>query len=149
MKKVALVGGLCLFAQVVTAQSTIPVPSSWDFPNLVKSALEIAPNNMAGVPFNDGGIAYSVKELEVLPVLTMSAEALQKYADVVTHAYPDAVSQRGNELEDCSTLPIESLNQTSFANLAYISLNALDENSRGKASDCLKYLQTHLVSAGE
>lgn len=84
------------------------------------------------------GLAYAMAELDQLAVTTMSAEELQRYADVVTHAYPDAVFRQA--ALDCDALPIDSLNNTSLANVAYVSLHAVLPESRAQAAACLQRL---------
>lgn len=74
-----------------SVQNSIPEPSSWLFPDVIESARTISPRNVEGRIFNQFGLAYSLEELEALPVATMTPQELQKYADIVTHAYPDAV----------------------------------------------------------
>ncbi|OAN13689.1 hypothetical protein A3K86_14035 [Photobacterium jeanii] len=132
-----------LFALNVHAQPNIPTPANWNFPDIADSARVIAPTNIAGIPFNEYGLAYSQDILANLDVLNLPATELQKYADVVTHAYPDATAERGMP-DDCSQLPFEDLNETSFANIAYISINAIKTNNRQSAANCLLYLQTNL-----
>ena len=76
----------------------------------------------------------------------MSAEELQKYADIVTHAFPDAVAR---DLPDsCNDITVEKLNETAVAGLAYISKNALNVDTRNRANDCLKYVQKKLEQYG-
>ena len=73
------------------AADKIPEPESWKFPDVVEYARKITPRNVEGKLFNTFGLVYSNDELKNLSLETMSPEELQKYADVVTHAYPDAV----------------------------------------------------------
>jgi hypothetical protein len=75
---------------------------------------------------------------------TMSAEELQKYADVVTHAYPDAVFRQ--IANDCANTDVERLNSTAVAGLAYVSLHALEPANRRGAAECLADIQRKLRS---
>ena len=145
MSRVAVVVFFSLLTPLSVANDMIPYPPSWDFPEVSIAAHEITPENMAGIAFKEDGLAYSVETLATLSVLTMSARELQKYADVVTHAFPDAVAMRGESLEDCRDFPAEALNETSFGNIAYISLNAIKEENRSWAAQCLYDLQATFV----
>jgi len=127
-------------------EETIPMPESWKFPQVIESARAISPNNEEGKSFNRFGLVYTLDELAKLTLSSMSAEELQKYADIVTHAYPDAVA-RGFP-PSCNDLPIEKLDETAVAGLAYISINALNEDTRNKASVCLVVIQKKLSQHG-
>jgi tetratricopeptide (TPR) repeat protein len=120
-------------------QNPIPEPSSWLFPDVIESARLISPRNVEGRIFNQFGLAYSLEELEALPVATMTPQELQKYADIVTHAYPDAVFRP--IADSCKELPVEQMNTTAVANLAYVSLHAIVPATREKAANCLRELQ--------
>jgi len=120
----------------------IPEPPSWSFPEIVESARSISPHSVEGRPFNQNGLSYPVNEIMELPVASMSAEDLLKYADVVTHAYPDAVFR---ELGiSCDDVPLGSLNGGSLANLAYVAKYAIDRDAREQASTCLAVLQERM-----
>jgi hypothetical protein len=69
----------------------------------------------------------------------MSAQELQKYADIVTHAYPDAVSRQIPA--SCKEIPIEGMNPTAVAGVAYVSLHAIEPATRGRATTCLGEIQ--------
>jgi hypothetical protein len=125
-----------------TTRIAIPEPASWKFPAVVESARKIAPKNVGGQEFGQFGTAYSPAELDAVPVASMPPEELQKYADIVTHAYPDAVFRQ--IADDCKNLPIERMNSTAFAGFAYISLHAIDPRTREKAAACLSELQRRL-----
>lgn len=116
-----------------------PEPPSWDFPYVTEAAYEISPRSLEGRPFNNDGLAYTHEELEALPVKSMAPEQLQNYADVVTHAFPDATYQ--SVPENCEDIPAESLNETSLANVAYISMQAVEKATRDSAKNCLVTLQ--------
>ncbi|GLQ71690.1 hypothetical protein [Vibrio penaeicida] len=116
-----------------------PEPPSWDFPYVTEAAYEISPHNLEGRPFNSDGLAYTHEELEALPVKNMTSEQLQNYADVVTHAFPDATYQ--SVPESCEDISAESLNETSLANVAYISIQAVEKATRDSARSCLATLQ--------
>ena len=70
----------------------------------------------------------------------LSAEQLQKYADIVTHAYPDAVAKQLPS--NCSNIQIENINATNFTNIAYVSLHAQNKKTRQGAKECLANLQS-------
>ena len=127
-------------------EETIPMPTSWAFPQVVESAREISPNNVEGKPFNKFGLVYTPDELSKLTLSSMTAEELQKYADIVNHAYPDAVA-RGIP-SSCDGLPINKMNETAVSGLAYVSLHALNERTREKASKCLVVVQKKLDQHG-
>ncbi len=120
----------------------VPEPSSWQFPSVIESARKLTPQNLEGKPFNKFGLAYSTEELNQLDIASLPATSLQNYADIVTHAYPDAV---GRQLpSDCSIISTKDLNETSIAGMAYISINAINESTRKKASACLVNIQGRL-----
>jgi hypothetical protein len=120
-------------------QNPIPEPRSWSFPDVIESARAISPRNVEGRTFNQFGLAYSLEELNALPVATMTPQELQKYADIVTHAYPDAVFRQTPA--SCKELPIDQINTTSIANVAYVSLHAIVPATRERAANCLRELQ--------
>jgi hypothetical protein len=124
------------------SQARIPEPISWAFPAVVESARAISPTNVEGRTFDEHGLAYSIAELEALPVATMNAHELQKYADIVTHAYPDAAFRRG--AGSGKDLPLERLNNTGVANAAYVSLHAVDADTRQRAAIYLEQIQVRL-----
>ena len=128
------------------AEETIPMPESWAFPQVIESARSISPNNVEGKPFNQSGLVYTADELGKLPLSSMTDEELQKYADIVTHAYPDAVA-RGFP-PSCDDLPVEKLNETAVAGLAYVSIHALNQNTRSNAAACLVVIQNKLSQHG-
>ena len=69
----------------------------------------------------------------------MPAEKLQNYADIVTHAYPDAI---GKTIPcNCSNIPVDSFNETSVAGIAFVSLNSKNESIRKCAKACLIIVQ--------
>ena len=103
---------------VNTSIAEYPQPKSWSFPEIVKSAREISPTNLEGRPFNQFGLAYSKEVLQGLDISSMSAEALQNYADVVTHAYPDAIALQIPI--SCKYLSLNDLNETSIAGMAFL-----------------------------
>jgi hypothetical protein len=121
------------------AADGIPEPESWKFPDIVESARKISPRNVEGKLFNTFGLVYSSDELKKLPLDTMPPEELQKYADIVTHAYPDAVYRQFPV--SCEELPVKKLNETSVAGVAYVSIHANDPDTRKKATVCLKVIQ--------
>jgi len=87
-------------------------------------------------------MAYSSAELKRLRMPEMSAEKLQFYADIVTHAYPDAVFQQMPK--SCNDIRLDDLNETAIANIAYISINAVEEETRKQAAACLLEVQNQL-----
>ena len=140
---IALVSTAALFILLYSGEAftadKIPEPESWKFPDIVESARKISPRNVEGRLFNKFGLVYSSDELKKLALDTMPAEELQKYADIVTHAYPDAVYRQFPA--SCDELPVKKLNETSIAGVAYVSLNAIDADTREKAATCLKAIQ--------
>ncbi|TCS34793.1 hypothetical protein [Reinekea marinisedimentorum] len=134
-----------LLASVNTfSESLYPSPSSWQFPDIVESAIEISPKNIEGKPFNAFGLAYSVDDLEILDLARIELSELQKYADVVTHAYPDAVFVQSQLAVNCSELSITQVNETSIAGIAYIYFNAVVEEHRALAGQCINALLDQL-----
>ena len=117
----------------------IPEPASWSFPDIIQSARAISPHNSEGRKFNEYGLAYSRNELQSLTVLTMSVQDLQKYADIVTHAYPDAIFRMAPV--SCKNMPMKNMNETSLANMAYVSLHAIVSSTRERAATCLSEVQ--------
>lgn len=131
---------------VVDTQQEIPEPASWSFPDVVESAREISPHNVEGKPFNEFGLVYPQSEVETLSLATLSAEELQKYADIVTYAYPDAVFQQ--ILVSCEEIPLDQINETTIANIAYVSLQAIDSGTREEAAICLSEIQERIAEKG-
>lgn len=124
------------------SKTNILEPDSWSFPGIVESARKIAPRNIEGRDFGSSGMAYSMAEIKSLPIATLPPQELQKYADIVTHAYPDAVfRQLGGA---CNDMPTEEFNITSVAGIAYVSLHAVDLDTRQSAALCLSGLQIKL-----
>lgn len=132
---------ICSGKKAFTADK-IPEPATWDFPDIIESARKITPRNVEGRLFNQFGLVYSLEELKSLTVETMSPEDLQKYADIVTHAYPDAVFRQLPA--SCKEISLKQMNETSIANIAYVSLNAIDIGIREKAANCLREIQKRL-----
>lgn len=125
-------------------QGAIPEPNSWSFPAVVESARAIASRNVEGREFDRFGLAYSLPELQAVRVGRLPAQDLQRYADIVVHAYPDAVFRQITT--SCSQAPVESLNTGAVAGVAYVSLHAIDPATRQKAAECLAEIQTRLKS---
>lgn len=134
---------LFLFLHKTNAQEKFVEPESWKFPQIIESARIISPTNIEGIPFNEGGIAYSLQVLKKLNISSMKARELQKYADIVTHAYPDALAKQFPK--SCDKININKINETTFANLAFISLRGKKKESREKAQNCLFVLQKSLL----
>ncbi|TLM64573.1 MAG: hypothetical protein FDZ69_11600 [Deltaproteobacteria bacterium] len=133
------------YNSIPSSADSIPEPTTWEFPGVIESARALSPRNIEGREFNRFGLAYSTRELDSLPVATMSAQDLQKYADIVTHAYPDAVFRQVGD--SCKELPVESLNETTIAGIAYISFHAIEPITRQKAAKCLADIQHNLKQA--
>ena len=129
-------------SQAHATKAPIPEPSSWSFPDVVESARRVAPRNVEGKEFDQFGVAYPVSELDSVPMATMPAGELQRYADIVTHAYPDAVFRQ--IANDCKATPVEGLNSTAVAGIAYVSLHAQDSENRRGAAECLAEIQRKL-----
>lgn len=128
------------------SESVILEPESWSFPKVIESARKISPNNDEGKPFNQFGLVYSPEQISTLKLSVLIAQDLQKYADVVTHAYPDAVAKQLPT--QCGNVPINKLNETAVAGIAYISINAVDSNTRKWAKECLSVIQNKFAKAG-
>ncbi len=79
--------------QQALSESAILKPDSWSFPKVIESARKIRPSNTKGKPFNQFGLVYSPEQVSILKLSALKAHDLQKYADIVTHAYPDAVAK--------------------------------------------------------
>ena len=126
-----------------TAEEVVLEPASWSFPEVIQHARKIAPQNIEGKPFNNFGLVYTEKEASTLSLSTLPASELQKYADIVTHAYPDAVAKQLPN--SCEVLPVEQLNETSLGGIAYVSINAKSEAARAKAKACFSVLQKNLA----
>lgn len=120
----------------------IPEPESWTFPGVIESAKKVAPKNIEGRAFDRFGLAYPFAEYKSLDLASLSIDELQKYADVVTYAYPDAVSMRTPE--DCSGIPLKKVNAATIGGMAYISNHAIRKSSREKALKCLLVIQKRL-----
>lgn len=121
---------------------SIPEPESWAFPEVIESARKIAPKNIEGKVFDRFGLAYPLEEYKSLDLASLSVDELQKYADVVAYAYPDAVSMRSPE--DCSGIPLNKVNAASVGAMAYISNHAIRKLSREKSLKCLLVIQQRL-----
>ncbi len=128
------------------AETIGPEPRSWSFPAIVEHAREINQTNIEGKPFNRYGLAYSSEELDSITLSELDPKELQNYADIVTHAFPDAVAKRLPT--DCSSIAVEELNQTAVAGIAYISINAIGEQTKRDAENCLKIVQQNLKKVG-
>lgn len=129
------------------AAQSLPEPAIWSFPEVVDLARKISPNNVEGKPFNKFGLVYSSEEVEKLKLSALPATELEKYADIVTHAYPDAVSKQLPS--SCANIEVENLNQTAVAGIAYISINAIESRTRNWAKDCLSLIQLKLKKIGK
>jgi hypothetical protein len=145
MKKLTLTVSfsfLLFFLGIAPAQEVVLEPESWSFPAVIEHARKISPNNVEGKPFNEFGLAYSIDELERVRLSELSAQELQKYADIVTHAYPDAVAKQIPEsLED---IPLQDINEVTIAGLAYISIHAKGIKAREQAKRHLSQIQARL-----
>lgn len=119
----------------------LPAPRSWQFPAVIESARKLSPRNLEGRAFDQSGLAYPLELLDSLPVASLTASELQKYADIVTHAFPDAAFLRQFSVKGCGDFSADELNTTAFANVAYISLQAKIPANRAEAASCLKQLQ--------
>ncbi|GAA5219048.1 hypothetical protein ACFSJ3_16975 [Corallincola platygyrae] len=149
MNKLKTIVALMLFFSLpkyVLAGSPVLEPESWSFPDVIEHARKISPNNIEGKPFNQFGLAYSSEEVSSLTLSTLPAKELQKYADIVTHAYPDAVAKQLPT--KCDNLPVEKLNETAVAGVAYVSINAADSNTRKRAAECLVIIQSNFAKIG-
>lgn len=124
------------------ASNSIPEPDSWKFPSVVESARKIAPKNIEGRAFDRFGLAYPLAKYKTLDFASLSVDELQKYADVVAYAYPDAVSKRTPD--DCSGIPLDKVNAASAGAMAYISTHAVLPSSREKSLKCLLVIQERL-----
>jgi hypothetical protein len=104
-----------------------PLPSTWEFPDIVQEAILICPTTRLGRRFNSIGIAYPIATLEKIDVTAYTAQALSQYADAVTHAFPDAsMLASGTE----RYLPQQT---TAWANCAYAALYSLTAECRAIA----------------
>lgn len=137
--------GYALLAVGATARSAdapLPEPASWSFPAVVESARTLSPRNVEGRRFNELGLAYTTAELDALKPDRLTVGELQQYADIVAHAYPDAVWKQLTM--PCDQIPVRNSNPTAFANIAYIALHAVSLDTRKKAATCLSTLQDAL-----
>lgn len=119
----------------------LPFPGMWDFPAVIQAARSVAPRNLEGRTFDANGLAYPSETLDSLRVGEMGAAQLQSYADIVTHAFPDAAFLRSQTQEPCADLHVDDLNTTSLANMAFVSLQAKVAANRAEAATCLQTLQ--------
>lgn len=126
----------------LTAEDTIPSPETWSFPQVIESARKVSPKNIEGLVFNQFGLAYSNADLSKLDLASMTANEMQKYADIVTHAYPDAIAKQYPD--SCNDLPVNELNETAIAGIAYVSINATKDKNKNKAKTCLAIIQSKL-----
>ena len=127
--------------QAAMAGVTLPAPRSWQFPAVIESARTLSPRNLEGRAFDQSGLVYPLEQLDSLPVASLTASELQKYADIVTHAFPDAAFLRQVSVKGCGDFSADELNSTALANLAYISLQAKYPPNRAEAASCLKEFQ--------
>jgi hypothetical protein len=141
MVSAAILFYICSSEEAFTADK-IPEPATWAFPDIIESARKRTPRNVEGRLFNQFGLVYSLEELEKLPIETMAPKDLQKYADIVTHAYPDAVFRQFPA--SCKEISLKQLNETTIAGIAYVSLNAIDPGTRERAANCLREIQKRL-----
>lgn len=109
-------------------ESPILEPESWSFPQVIEYARKVSPNNTEGKSFNQFGLVYSFQEVATLKLSILPPKELQKYSDIVTNVYPDAVAKQLPE--KCDTLPVEKLNETAVAGIAYVSINAANLNAK-------------------
>lgn len=133
--------GLAMLAACATTTDVtepIPEPGSWSFPAVIESARKIAPQNIEGRNFDERGLAYPVAELDALKPSSVPPEELQKYADIVTYAYPDAVWRQVPL--SCDVLPVEQLNTITIAGMAYVSLHAVRLETRNRVAACLSLI---------
>lgn len=137
---------LILITQSALAEVPVLEPESWSFPEVIEHARKISPNNIEGKPFNQFGLVYSIDETASLKLSSLPAQELQKYADIVTHAYPDAVAKQLPE--KCDTLEVEKLNATAVAGVAYVAINASNSNTRKATTDCLAAIQSNFAKVG-
>jgi len=135
---------LLFFPGIGPAQEAILEPESWSFPAVIEHARKISPNNVEGKPFNEFGLAYSIDELERVRFSELNAQELQRYADIVTHAYPDAVAKQIPKSLD--GIPLQEINETTIAGLAYISIHAKGIEAREQAKRHLSKIQARLKS---
>lgn len=121
------------------AAPKIPEPDTWKFPDIMEDARKVSSLSIEGKPFNRYGLPYSLEELKQLDVRNMEAAELQKYADVITHAYPDALGRQ--IARECGDTDIDELSNQSIVGVAYVSLNAIDAGIREQATACLSRIQ--------
>lgn len=145
-RNIATFALLVSITELALADKSMSEPDSWSFPEVIEHARNISPTNIEGKPFNRFGLVYSSEEVASLRLSSLSAEELQKYADIVTHAYPDAVSRQLPE--KCDTLPVEKMNETAVAGVAYVSINATKPSTRMWAKECLAAIQNNFGEAG-
>lgn len=126
---------LLCYPSFAIAEDLTLEPESWSYPAVIEHARKISPNNVEGKPFNEFGLVYPIDELESIRVSELDAQELQKYADIVTHAYPDAVAKQMPESLDRITL--QKINNTAIAGLAYISIHAKGAEAREHAKRLL------------
>jgi hypothetical protein len=137
---------LISFPQFLLAEDKILEPESWSFPGVIEYARKISPNNVEGKQFNSFGLVYLSSD-DKLKISTMSAQELQKYADIVTHAYPDAVAKQLPS--SCSKLHAEQLNITTVGGVAYISIHAVNLKTREWAKECMVEIQKIFAKIGK
>ena len=128
-----------LFRPHADSAIVFPEPATWSFPEVIELARRLSPNNIEGKPFNAQGLVYSEAVLATLRPSMLSARVLQKYADIVTHAYPDAVAKQLPL--SCTGNALAGLNITAVAGIAFISLHAKDGRTRMRARQCLRQAQ--------
>ncbi|MCY4329583.1 MAG: hypothetical protein OXC48_05835 [Endozoicomonadaceae bacterium] len=133
---------LISISKISSAKGYLLEPESWSFPAVIEYAREISPKNIEDKIFGAFGLIYSSEELAALKVYDLSANELQKYADIVVHAYPDAA---GKQLPDkCEDLPISQMNKTCIANVAYVSIHATNPDIRKHAAECFAFIHNSL-----
>lgn len=87
--------------------------------------------------FNDKGLRYTIEELQRVVPKTLSMEELAKYVDAITFAKieykeDDFFRPQLVMIEPGRTVPVTA---TGLGNLAYLALNASNDDVRAKASE--------------
>lgn len=108
-------------------------PSTWEFPHIINEAFQLVDHWGIGDRFDrKSGMSNACKTANNPDFKKMPWNELQYFADVITHAFPDAVLL--SMIEAWGENPhMTNLNKTAVGNLAFISNNARVPDNRKSA----------------
>lgn len=114
-------------------ETDIRKPSTWEFPYILDEAFSIVDRwNIADRFDRKSGMSIACKTANNPDLKKMPWNELQYFADVITHAFPDAVLL--SMIKTWGENPyLTNLNITAVGNLAFISNNARSPYNRNSA----------------